>query len=68
MRDDLFVSVRVSDGENLFCGYRIYRAVRIVPAFVFDFCVGYFQYFSLDLRRIFFLDDVLCADSLSEEY
>lgn len=68
MRDDLFVSVRVSDGENLFCGYRIYRAVRIVLAFVFDFCVGYFQHFGLNLCGVFFLNDVLCADNLSEEY
>lgn len=68
MRDDLFVSVRVSDGEDLLCGNRIDRAVRIVSSLVFDFRVGYFQYFSLDLHRIFFLDDVLCTDSLSEEY
>lgn len=67
MRDDLFVSVRVSDGEDLLCGNRIDRAVRIVPFLVFDLHVGYFQHFSLDLRRIFFLDDVLCADSLHEK-
>lgn len=68
MRDDLFRTVLIGDGEDLLCGNRIDRAVRIVPSLVFDFRVGYFQYFSLDLCRIFFLDDVLCADSLSEEY
>lgn len=68
MRDDLFRAVLIGDGENILCGNRIDRAVRIVLSLVFDFRVGYFQHFSLDLRRIFFLDDVLCADSLSEEY
>ena len=68
MRDDLFRAVLIGDGEDILCGTCLVRAVRIVPSLVFDFRVGYFQHFSLDLRRIFFLDDVLCADSLSEEY
>lgn len=54
MRDDLFRAVLIGDGEDILCGNRIDRAVRIVPSLVFDFRVGYFQHFSLDLRRIFF--------------
>lgn len=43
MRDDLFRTVLIGDGEDLLCGNRIDRAVRIVPSLVFDFRVGYFQ-------------------------
>lgn len=43
MRDDLFRAVLIGDGEDILCGNRIDRAVRIVPSLVFDFRVGYFS-------------------------
>lgn len=32
MRDDLFRAVLIGDGEDILCGNRIDRAVRIVPS------------------------------------